>query len=79
MADNSVPKSEEEWKKVLTPEQYQVLRMKGTEAPRSGEYLHEKRRVMYACSACGNLYFLPMPSSTPARVGPASTRPCRGR
>jgi peptide methionine sulfoxide reductase MsrB len=28
MGDNSVPKSEEEWKKVLTPEQYQVLRMK---------------------------------------------------
>jgi len=48
--DSSMPKTEEEWKKVLTPEQYQVLRMKGTEAPGSGEYLHEKRRGRNACS-----------------------------
>jgi len=54
---NSMSKTDEEWKKVLTPEQYQVLRMKGTEAPGSGEYLHEKRRGMYACSACGNPLF----------------------
>ena len=55
--DNSMPKTEEEWKKVLTPEQYQVLRMRGTEAPGSGEYLHEKRKGMYLCSACGNPLF----------------------
>ena len=53
----SMPKTEEEWKELLTPEQYQVLRMKGTEAPGSGEYLHEKRKGMYACSACGNQLF----------------------
>ena len=79
MDDNSMPKSEEKWKKVLTPEQYQVLRMKGTEAPGSGEYLHEKRRECMPVPPAVTLYFLPMPSSTPARVGPASTRPCRGR
>jgi peptide-methionine (R)-S-oxide reductase len=55
--DTSIPKTEEEWKKVLAPEQYQVLRLKGTEAPGSGKYLHEKRKGMYACSACGNPLF----------------------
>jgi methionine-R-sulfoxide reductase len=52
-----MPKTEEEWKKVLTPEQYHVLRMKGTEAPGSGGYLHEKRKGMYVCFACGNPLF----------------------
>jgi len=55
--DTSMPKAEEEWKKVLTPKQYEVLRLKGTEAPGSGKYLHEKRKGMYACSACGNPLF----------------------
>ena len=52
-----MPKTEDEWKKVLTPEQYEIMRMKGTEAPGTGEYLHEKRKGMYACAACGNQLF----------------------
>jgi len=40
-----IKKTEEEWRKELTPEQYRILRMKGTEAPGTGEYLHEKRAV----------------------------------
>ncbi|OGD32237.1 peptide-methionine (R)-S-oxide reductase [Candidatus Azambacteria bacterium RIFCSPHIGHO2_02_FULL_52_12] len=52
-----MPKTEEEWKKKLTPEQYRVLREKGTEAPFSGAYVHEKRKGMYACAACGNRLF----------------------
>src|SRR6476661_656985 len=55
--EKSMPKTEEEWKKALTPEQYNVLRMKGTEAPGSGHYLHEKRKGTYACSACGDPLF----------------------
>jgi peptide-methionine (R)-S-oxide reductase len=55
--DRPMPKTEEEWKKVLTPEQYNVLRRKGTEPAGSGGYLHEKRKGMYACSACGNPLF----------------------
>lgn len=52
-----MPKTEEEWKKKLTPEQYRVLREKGTEAPFSGALLHEERSGMYACAACGNRLF----------------------
>ncbi len=49
--------TEEEFKKKLTPEQYAVLRQKGTEAPFSGKLLHETRDGMYKCAACGNALF----------------------
>lgn len=52
-----MPKTEEGWKKVLTPEQYKILREKGTEAPFTGELLKEKREGMYKCAACGNPLF----------------------
>lgn len=48
---------EEEWKEKLTPEQYKVLREGGTEAPFTGELLHEKADGMYRCVACGNPLF----------------------
>jgi len=41
----------------LTEEQYKVLREKGTEAPFTGELLHEKRSGMYKCVVCGNKLF----------------------
>lgn len=46
-----------EWKAKLTPEQYSVLREKGTERPFSGELLHVKDRGRFACAACGNMLF----------------------
>ncbi len=49
--------TEEDWKSKLTPEQYRVLREKGTEAPFSGELVDEKRDGMYACAACGAILF----------------------
>lgn len=52
-----MPKTEEEWKKALAPEAYRVLREKGTEAPFSGRYVHEKKQGLYACAACGNALF----------------------
>lgn len=52
-----MPESEEEWKQALTPEQYAILRDKGTEAPFTGEYVHEKADGTYACAACGNPLF----------------------
>ena len=52
-----MPKDEEGWKQKLTPEQYTVLREKGTEAPFSGKLLQEKRDGTYRCAACGNALF----------------------
>jgi peptide-methionine (R)-S-oxide reductase len=48
-----IQKSEEEWKQQLTPEQYKILRRGGTEAPFSGELLHNEDSGMYTCAACG--------------------------
>ena len=51
--DSKVEKSEEEWKRELTPEQYKVLRKKATERPFTGELLHNKEKGMYVCAGCG--------------------------
>jgi peptide-methionine (R)-S-oxide reductase len=50
---DKIVKSEEEWKKVLNPEQYNVLREKGTEMPYSGKYYLHKEKGIYVCAACG--------------------------
>jgi len=50
---DKIIKTEDEWQKNLTPEEYAVIRQKGTEAPFSGKYVHEKSRGMYKCRACG--------------------------
>ncbi len=48
---------ENELKKRLTPQEYAVLREKGTEAPFSGEYVHTKEDGIYRCKVCGNALF----------------------
>mgnify|MGYP001563710949 CR=1 FL=1 len=48
---------QEYWKKKLTPEQYNVLREKGTEAPFSGKFYKNFENGMYECAACGNPLF----------------------
>jgi len=48
-----VTKTDEEWQEQLTPEQYEVLRQKGTEAPFTGKYVHNKDTGMYTCAWCG--------------------------
>ncbi len=53
----SVKKSEEEWRKALTPEAYQVLREKGTERPFSGKYYTLTDKGTYSCAACGETLF----------------------
>lgn len=50
-------KTDDEWKKELTPEQYHILREKGTEAPFSGKLLHEERTGDFVCAACGAVVF----------------------
>jgi len=48
-----LPQTEEEWRARLSPEQYYVLRQKGTERPWSGEYNMTKQNGMYHCAGCG--------------------------
>jgi peptide methionine sulfoxide reductase msrA/msrB len=55
--ENTMIKTEEEWKKELTEEQYYVLRQQGTEAPYSGKLLLNKEKGVYKCAACGNELF----------------------
>jgi peptide-methionine (R)-S-oxide reductase len=49
----AIPKTEEEWRRELTPEQYRVLRESGTEPPFSHEYAVHKADGVYRCAACG--------------------------
>jgi peptide-methionine (R)-S-oxide reductase len=48
-----VVKSDEEWRRILTPEQFRVLRQHGTETPGSCALLQEKRRGAFTCAGCG--------------------------
>ena len=50
---NEVRKSEEEWRHELTPEQYHVLREKGTERPWTGKYATTKEHGTFRCAGCG--------------------------
>lgn len=52
-----VRRSEAEWRKILTPEQFEVLRKKGTDRPFTGQYTMVFENGMYKCAACGNELF----------------------
>lgn len=54
MHTKPIPENEEGWKEQLTPEQYKILREKGTEAPFTGALLHTDADGVYRCAACGN-------------------------
>ena len=48
-----IQKTEEQWREELTPEQYAILRGKGTEHPFTGKYVNTKDDGVYRCGACG--------------------------
>ena len=52
-----VNKTDAEWREQLTPEQYEIMRRKGTEAPWSGEYNEAKEPGTYRCAGCGTALF----------------------
>ena len=62
MASNTqsfpVQKTDEEWRRILTPEQYSVLREHGTERPGTCALLYEKRRGTFSCAGCGQTLFV---------------------
>jgi peptide-methionine (R)-S-oxide reductase len=53
VTESSIPTSETEWQQKLTPEQYEILRRKGTERPFTGRYVDEKSPGTYRCAGCG--------------------------
>src|ERR1700749_1259241 len=55
--NENMEKTEEEWKKELTPEEYRVLREGGTEAPFKGAFVENHETGMYTCKACGIALF----------------------
>ena len=52
-----IERDEGEWKGLLSPEEYRVLRQAGTEPPFSGEYVDTEEEGVYRCRACGNPLF----------------------
>jgi peptide-methionine (R)-S-oxide reductase len=52
-----IKKPDAEWRKELTPEQYQILREKGTERAFTGRYWNNHDKGVYLCAACGNELF----------------------
>jgi peptide-methionine (R)-S-oxide reductase len=56
-ATGMIVRSDEEWRQLLTPEQYDVLRKEGTERPGSSPLNAEKRPGIYACAGCGQALF----------------------
>ena len=57
MAGDKIVKTDAEWREILTPEQYQVCRQKGTERAFTGKYDRCKDRGTYVCQCCGNPLF----------------------
>lgn len=52
-----VEKSEEEWRQILSPVEFKILREKGTEYAFTGEFFNHKEKGMYMCAGCGNELF----------------------
>jgi len=54
---DSLPKTDSAWKEILSPEEYRVLREKGTERPHTGQYDQHWDSGIYVCKACGTELF----------------------
>lgn len=72
-----IKKTEEEWKKQLTPEEYHVVREKGTELPFSGKYDKCSEKGVYHCIACGAPLFLSNDKYDAGCGWPSFTKPLK--
>lgn len=73
-----IKKTEAEWKEQLTPEQYYVTRMKGTERPFTGEYTSERSPGIYRCVCCGEELFTSETKFESHCGWPSFTAPAQG-
>ncbi len=73
-----VVKSDEEWRRLLTPEQYRVLRDHGTERAGTCALLHEKRAGTFTCAGCGNPVFASDPKFESGTGWPSFYEPIDG-
>jgi peptide-methionine (R)-S-oxide reductase len=73
-----VTKTKEEWRKQLTPEQYQVMREHGTERPGSCALLHEKRAGTFTCVGCAQPLFTSGPKFESGTGWPSFFAPLEG-
>ena len=73
-----VVKSDEEWRRLLTPEQYYVLREHGTERAGTCALLQEKRAGTFTCAACGNRLFMSAPKFESGTGWPSFFEPIEG-
>jgi peptide-methionine (R)-S-oxide reductase len=73
-----VHKTDEEWRRELTPEQYEILRRKGTERPWTGEYNENKADGTYRCAGCGAELFRSSDKFESGSGWPSFTAPAEG-
>lgn len=57
MVTKKLTRSDKEWEKILTDEEYHILRKKGTERPFTGKFVFNKEKGVYVCAGCGNELF----------------------
>lgn len=76
-SEEKVVKSQEEWKRDLSPEQFEILRRKGTERAFTGKYWNHHEKGIYRCAACGSELFSSQDKFDSGTGWPSYTAPVR--
>ena len=74
---DKIKKSDAEWRRELTPEQYHIMREKGTERAFTGEYYQTKTPGMYLCAGCGEALFASEDKFDSGTGWPSYTKPAK--